>query len=171
MGSSFTGFRGKGFWCDDSLLEVWLRVLALHLGEEVYEPGWQHDLRDHWLAMSGLNIVGCIHPSLERFLTEDERIAVILHVTERSMRSLRAFGKFVPAAFLNALGFTNSFPDDLPMEWFNRIADCFTALLQGELGTDASDSPVLPATRIGQPWDELERPRYAGRGMESAGGQ
>jgi hypothetical protein len=158
MGSSFTEFRGKGFWSRDWLLEPWLRILSLHLEEEVYEPGWQHDLRDEWLFNSAGFFNGCISASLDTFLTDDERIAVMLRVSERSLQSLRAFGPHVPGALLDALGL---YPHtaDLPIEWFERIAQCFTSLLRGELTTDASTSPVLPATKLNQGWDEIEQPR------------
>jgi hypothetical protein len=99
---------------------------------------------------------GCISASLDSFLTDNERVAVILRVSERSLQSLRAFGPYVPSAFLNALGLS-PFGADVPIEWFERIAECFTALLRGELTTDASTSPVLPATRKNQPWDEIEQ--------------
>jgi hypothetical protein len=159
MGSSFTDFRGKGFWSRDSLLQAWLRVVALNMGEEVYKEGWQHDLRDHWLLMSGIGGGGCVWPSLDEFLTDEDQVAVILRASECAIQRLRAFGAFVPAAFLNALGFEYPFDADLPIEWFNRIADCLSALLRGTLATDASNSPTLPATRHGQPCDELEQPR------------
>ncbi len=161
MGSSFTRFRGKGFWSRDPLLEVWLRVLSLHLGDDVHKPGWQHDLRDQWLLVSTGYFSGCISPSLDEFLTDEERVAAIVQASERCISSLRAFGAYVPATFLNALGCANPFGADLPIEWFDLIAARFTALLRGQLATDASTSPVLPARRQGERWDEGAQPRSA----------
>ena len=146
MGNSFTKFRGKGFWSRDWLLEVWLRVLSLHMGDDVHKPGWQHDLRDKWLLLSNGGFSGWISPSLDDFLTDDERIAAVLRASERSIQSLRAFGATVPAAHLNALGLEGGFGKDLPIEGFELINDHFTKLLRGELTTDASTSPTLPAT-------------------------
>jgi hypothetical protein len=159
MGSSFTNFRGRGFWSRDALLEVWLRVLSLHMGDDVHKSGWQHDLRDQWLLASTGCFSGCVSASLDEFLTDSDRVAIILQTSERSIQSLRAFGAFVPATFLNALGLDGPFAADLPIEWFDLISDRFTALLRGELTTDASSSPVLPATRKDQRWDEVARPR------------
>ena len=158
MGSSFTEFQGKGFWSRDGLLEAWLRVLSLHMDDDVHKPGWQHDLRDKWLLASAGYFNGCISASLDDFLTEGDRVAVILKAAERSIQRLRTFGSYVPAAFLNAIGLS-PFTEDLPIEWFERIAERFTALLRGELATDASTSPVLPATQRGQRWNEIELPR------------
>lgn len=161
MGSSFTEFRGKGFWCRDPLLEVWLRLLSLHIGDDVYKPGWQHDLRDHWLLASAGFFGGCISPRLDQFLTDEHRVSAILQTSERSIQSLRAFGSYVPATFLNALGIADRFGGELPIEWFDLIADRFSALLRGELTTDASTSPVLPQTRKGQTWEEIPQPGSA----------
>ncbi len=159
MGSSFTEFRGKGFWSHDRLLEAWLRVLSLQLGEDADVPGWQHDVRDKWLLVSSGGMVGCIPPCLDEFITDEERVSVILRTSLTTIQSLRAFGEYVPATFLNALGFSEKYTSDLPIQWFDRIAEKFSMLLRGELETDASNSPVLPATRRGQLWDELEQPR------------
>jgi len=139
-------------------LEIWLRVLCLQI-EDAHEPGWQHDLRDWWMLQSAGYFGGCISPSLDEFLTDDERSAAILGAAEHSIGRLRAFGTFVPATFLSALGLRGEFGGDLPIEWFERMAELFARLLRGELTTDASTSPTLPATRRGQTWDEIEQPR------------
>ncbi len=159
MGSSFTEFRGKGFWSHDRLLEAWLRVLCLHLGKDADVPGWQHDLRDRWLLVSSGGMVGCIAPCLNQFITDEARVGIMLRCSLGAIQSLRAFGEYVPATFLNALGFSEKYTPDLPTQWFERIAERFSMLLRGELETDASTSPVLPATRHNQAWDELEQPQ------------
>lgn len=159
MGSSFVEFQGKGFWSYDRLLETWLRVLCLHLGKDADVPGWQHELRDRWLLVSAGGMVGCICPCLDEFITDEERVGIILRTSLGTIQSLRAFGQYVPATFLNALGFSEKHRSDLPIQWFDRIAERFNMLLRGELDTDASNSPVLPATRRDQAWDELEQPR------------
>lgn len=112
---------------------MWLRVLSLHLGDDVHKPGWQHDLRDQWLLASTGYFSGCISPSLDEFLTDEGCVAAILQASERCIISLRAFGPNVPATFLNALGFANPFAEDLPIEWFDLIAGRFTALCAGSL--------------------------------------
>jgi hypothetical protein len=147
MGRSFTEFRDKGFWSRDFLLEARLRILSLHLDDEVHQPGWQHDLRDKWLLVSAGYFGGCICPYLDDFLTDEQRVGVVLGAAKRCIEKLHAFGDHVPAAFLNSLGLRDPFVGkDLPIEWFNLIFDRFTALLRGELSTDASTSPTLPST-------------------------
>ena len=104
MSSSFTEFRGKGFWCHDPLLETWLRVLSLNMDDEAHAPGWQHDLRDKWLSVSAGYCMGWVSASLGDFLTDSDRIDAILRASERSIQHFREFGAFVPYAFFNAVG-------------------------------------------------------------------
>jgi len=129
MGSSFTEFRGKGFWSRDGLLEAWLRVLSLHMDDDAHKPGWQHDLRDKWLLDSAGFCSGFISASLDDFLSDNDRIAAILRASERSIQSLRGFGAYVPAPFLSGLGLSGPIAADLPIERFELIRGCFTALL------------------------------------------
>jgi hypothetical protein len=35
VGTTFVGIGGRGFWLRDSLLELWLRFLALHVEDPV----------------------------------------------------------------------------------------------------------------------------------------
>ena len=128
---------------------------------EAHKPGWQHDLRDKWLLASAGYFSGCISPCLDEFLTDSNRVQTILQVSERAVRSLRGFGVYVPATFLNALGITGPFAADLPIDWFELMHSRFTSLLRGELATDASTSSVLPATRQDQKWEEITQPRNA----------
>ncbi len=131
------------------------------MDSEAHSPGWQHDLRDKWLLGSAGGFSGCISPGLDEFLTDSNRVQTILQVSERAVRSLRGFGTYVPAVFLNGLGISGPFAADLPVDWFELMHSRFAALLRGELATDASTSPVLPATRKDQKWDEITQPRNA----------
>jgi len=146
LGSSYTEFHGKGFWSRDSLIEVWLRFLSLHM-VQAHDPGWQHELRDRWLLQSAGYFTGCVNASLDEFLTDQERIAAILDVSERTIRSLRLCGPKIPVEILNALGMDNGwFVTYMPIEYMELISGRFMSLLRGELATDRSTSPVLPFT-------------------------
>ena len=160
MASSFTGFRDKGFWCHDTLLMLWLRVMCLHMHHSVHGADWERDLRDKWLfASSGASCSPGAR--LDEFLTDADRVNYILGVSERSIQSVRAFGPYVPAAFLRTLLGGVKCEADWPVEWFERVANTFAMLLRGELTTDIRTSPTLPTTREKQRWDEIEQPRKA----------
>ena len=46
MGTSFVSISGHGFWIQDSLLELWLRLLALHIEDPVESGGLATTIRD-----------------------------------------------------------------------------------------------------------------------------
>jgi hypothetical protein len=54
LGTSWTEYRGRGFWCRDGLLEVWLATLVDALDARASWGGaqgsnrWLKLLRDHW---------------------------------------------------------------------------------------------------------------------------
>jgi len=150
MGSSYTEFRGKGFWSWDNLLQAWLCTMSLQMSGRVGSSDWQHKLRDTWLLTSHSCGSGCVSASLDEFLTDRERVEVVLEVVEGSIERLRTFGPFVAAPFVNLAG-GGLTTVDWPIEWFELIADTFARLLRGEITTDLSTgSPTLPWTRTGQ---------------------
>jgi hypothetical protein len=161
MGSSFTNFRERGFWSHDPLLEAWLRIVSLHLEEAAQDAGWVRELRAQWMRASTGYFGGWVTAALDDLLTDDARIAAVLKAADRAIVSLRAFGPYVPAAFRRAIALSVPSSQDWPIEWFELIADRFTKLLRGELTTDATTSPTLPATYQGQRWDEGPQPRPA----------
>lgn len=50
MGTSFVSINDKGFWMQDSVLELWLRLLALHIKDPSKdEEVVVRRIRDNWL--------------------------------------------------------------------------------------------------------------------------
>ena len=55
-----------GFWISDSLLELWLRLLALHIEDPVEPDRWRrYDSRSMVAGVSGLLSTGCVPAGLE----------------------------------------------------------------------------------------------------------
>lgn len=108
MGSLFTEFKGFGFWSQDWLLECWLRSLALNLPsdseQDVYKPGWLHDLRDDWLLQSAGFFNGFVSPDLDRHLTDDHRRDIMIATAKKTLSKLEARGDHIPEAFFYAMG-------------------------------------------------------------------
>jgi hypothetical protein len=63
LGTSWTEYRGTGFWCRDGLLEVWLATLVDTLDTRANWGGadgnnrWLKQLRDQWYDQA--TITGC----------------------------------------------------------------------------------------------------------------
>lgn len=58
MGSSFTGYRGHGFWARDGIQETWLAVPA-------DASGWLAVAARHWREQAGVGFTGCVDAGLD----------------------------------------------------------------------------------------------------------
>lgn len=154
MGSSFTCFRGHGFWTRDSLLEVWLRLLANEVDRLDRVPTWLKEARTNWhiQATSGFN--GFVAAALDEFLTGDERIHLIESLAVRALSRLAVVGPLLPKEYLNTLmeepssgygadpkaGYFSRDGEACP---FVRVGECFLALVRGKLDADDENSPMV----------------------------
>lgn len=147
MGSSFTEFRGVGFWSRDQLLETWLELLAEVVPADA--PGWLREAEQHWRMQARAGFQGCVNADLDARLTSDDRIETVLALTEQASayaaRLAAQTGK-LPADWLNTRGVGGEgtvWPRDLELESVRQVANALTALLRGNLQTTAKTSPVL----------------------------
>lgn len=132
MGNSCVSFRDRSFRSRDTLLELWLRLLALNLPQEQYKrESWIHDLRNEWLFQASGMWNGVISPQLDEYCTTQERIEVVLGASDRLMERLRECGDSIGRRELGLLGL-GRFDADCPIEFFEQMHECFRALLAGE---------------------------------------
>jgi hypothetical protein len=117
MGSSFTEFKGYGFWSRDHFLEEWLRELAAECRKQAPAQPWLVAACGHWELQATGIFNGWVHANLDEFLTDSERVYLITSMSERVR---------------------DRFPPDHPLY---RTGDLFVRLLKGEVTTDAS-SPL-----------------------------
>jgi hypothetical protein len=146
MGTSFTEFRGYGFWARDPALEVWLHLLAREVDQSVRAPDWLRDAGRTWREVASIGLIGCISAELDERLTDPERTRVVVELAERTLAWLRAQGQVLSAAVLDSLGTGGEgshFTVDVETGVFVRVGETFIRLLQGELRTDARTSPVV----------------------------
>ena len=69
MGSSFVEVNERGFWMRDWLLELWLRLLALHLKDPTKEHPLNREIRDRWLLASRGYFNGCVPVELNNAIS------------------------------------------------------------------------------------------------------
>lgn len=146
MGTSFTDYRGRGFWARDSVLELWLFVLSLEIDGASQTPPWLLNARDDWRLQATVGFQGCVSASLDEHLGDDtSRVSLLLCVAASARRRLLDYGPVVPRRVLNSfgLGGGGTFQADLDPAVVLPVAEAFTALLQGEIVWDPSTSPVL----------------------------
>jgi len=147
MGSSFTRFRGRGFWSRDACLEVWLFLLAAEAARETPPAEWLSAAAANWRLQATAGFVGSISAGLDEHVSSDDRAELVATIAQRTLARLQAHGPTVGAETLNALGVGgpgSTFPRDVPTARFATVGEAFVRLLRGQLETDAATSPVLP---------------------------
>lgn len=72
MGTTFVGIGDFAFWLCDSILELWLRFLALHVEDPVEPGGLKSKIRDGWLLASCGFFNVCIQDGLEEAVSTPE---------------------------------------------------------------------------------------------------
>ena len=143
MASSFTEFRGSGFWSRDPILELWLRFLALHLDSNAdVLDHWLHSFRDELLFASSGRCNGWVSAQLDRFLTDDTRVEAVIAASNRAIKCIRAIGSTVPKSFLTALG-TGHYEVDRPLSSFEAMHEIFNTLLLGRLDPSEANKREL----------------------------
>ncbi len=146
MGSSFTEFRGHGFWCRDEGIELWLLLLAREIDKTSVAPEWLKGAAQNWRTQATAGFNGFVAASLDDYASTPDRQRVIIELTERAMEWLRMQGRILPADVLNSFGLNGRgsyFTDDVPANVFLPVGTAIIRLLRGELAWDVSTSPVL----------------------------
>jgi hypothetical protein len=146
MGSSVIQFRGKGFWAPDSDLEVWLYLLAQEVDRTPDPPGWLLRAGEHWLVQASVGFMGCVDPDLDRFAATTAQVAVMLQLTDRTLRRLDEYRSVLSPEDLNAMhtgGEGSYFTRAIPRAAFRKVGERFRMLLLGMVATDAKTAPVI----------------------------
>src|SRR5689334_18414519 len=97
MGTSFVTLSREvsgnepGFWMRDGMLELWLRLLALHLPEPTDSGEHQAtiEIRNRWLLASRGHFIGCVPHSMEDACATQEGRTVVRMAINSLLAALR----------------------------------------------------------------------------------
>ena len=150
MGTSFVEIDGRGFWMRDGILELWLRLLALHLEDpQRDEAHVVRKIRDNWLLASRGYFGGHVPVDLDDAVSTPEGRATIVAAIQSFTRALKKGPDKLNHQTLNLLGFEGGeFIEDIERERLLEIADAFLALIAGEIQSDASSTEFMPGCWI-----------------------
>jgi len=146
MGSSFTDFKNYGFWARDAHLDLWLYLLVREIDRLEPKPRWLKEANDDWYEQATMALTGCISPRLDNYLVSQDKIDLVIMLSERALKLLSEQKGYINGAYLNSLsiGGGGYQPNtDFEIENFVAVGQKFIELLRGELRTDASTSPVF----------------------------
>jgi len=152
MGSTFVTLSREssntdpGFWMRDGMLELWLRMLALHLpeptgtGENQATP----KIRDQWLLASRGYFTGCIpHGMEDACATEDGRI-VVRAAIHSLIGALQRSETPLDSDTLNLFGLEGEFTGPIERRWLRDVGYAFLDLMAGKIISNASSADIMP---------------------------
>jgi hypothetical protein len=150
MGTSFVGISNRGFWMNDSLLEIWLRFLALHIKDPVSPGSLATIIRDKWLLASKGYFQGCIPEYLETAISTPEGEAIVREAIESLLESLAKSNAHLDMNTINLMGIVGSaFVDNIETWRLVETGEAYLALLDGKILTGASDTSFMPGSGFG----------------------
>ena len=131
----------------DSMLELWLRLLALHLEDPLEDNSKIQEIRDGWLLHSRGFFAGCVQVGLGAAVATDRDLVVT--AIRSLIGALEKGPETLDHGTLNLLGFqSGGYPRDIESARLIAVGNAFLALIAGEIQSDASSTEFMPGCWI-----------------------
>ena len=134
----------------DGMLELWLRLLALHLPEPT--NGGEHqatlDIRNRWLLASRGYFTGCVPHSMEEACATQAGRDVVHMAIDSLLAALQQAWTPLDADTLNLLGIEGGqFTAPIERKWLLEVGDAFRDLLDGKITYVPSSTDIMPGSK------------------------
>lgn len=148
MGTSFVEVNDQGFWMRDSILELWLRLVALQFDEPAKDDTVIRALRDEWLLASSGHFNGCVPLDLDADLATDEGKKIIIESIEKLLVLLRKSPEKLNKDVLNLIGIESGhFSQDIDSWRLIEVSEAFLDLIDGRFTGTAAVTDFMPGCR------------------------
>ncbi len=148
MGTTFVGIGDRGFWMSDSVLELWLRLLALHIEDPVESGSLATMIRDQWLLASRGFCIGCVPEGLEEATFTPQGEALVRAAIQSLLGDLKAAPNFLSKDVFNIMGFSGgTFTADIETRRLIEVGHAYLDLLDGKIRAGPSDTSFMPGCR------------------------
>ncbi|RAZ92185.1 hypothetical protein DPM33_07030 [Mesorhizobium hawassense] len=132
----------------DSVLSLWLRLLALNLEGERDPAHPLAVLRDEWLWQSEVASVGFMDARLDQVASEPATKASVVAAIERLLDELSRHHGKLAGPTLNLLGFRGvSWTGDFEAKDLIEVGNAFLALIAGKIDSEANSTEFMPGCR------------------------
>ena len=149
MGTSFVEIGGKGFWMRDTVLELWLRLLALHVEDPSDDSPLARRIRDSWLLASRGYFGGCIPDDLEEFVSTPEGRSIVLRAIDSLKTALENGPELLDHDTLNLLGFDGvRYGSGFESARLIQVATAFVGLIEGRVDCDVTSTAFMPGSCV-----------------------
>ena len=146
MGTTFVTIDGEtGFWMRDEILELWLRLLALHLDEPTASESFTREIRDQWLLASKGWFVGWVPHNLEQIASRDDGSELVRSATRKLLAVLNEAPAMLSADTLNVIGFDYLLGQDVETARLVDVGRAWLDLLDGKI-TDGPSNRIMPGS-------------------------
>lgn len=155
VGTSFVtlteGCTGKepGFWMRDEMLELWLRLLSLHLPEpnDYGEHVATTEIRNRWLLASRGYFGGCVPHDMESACSTSEGRQVVRLAIDSLLTALNRSDASLDGRTLDLLGIEGIQFNDIGRDCLNDIARAFLDLLDDKIKSTAASTEIMPGSK------------------------
>ena len=148
MGTSFVSIGERGFWMRDSVLELWLRLLALHVQDPVESGTVATKIRDQWLLASRGFFNGCVPDGLEEAVSTAEGASLVRAAIQSLLQALEAAPTYLSKDVFNLMGFSEgTFTRDIETRRLVEVGQAFLDLLDGKITAGPGDTTFMPGSR------------------------
>jgi hypothetical protein len=143
MGSSFVSIDGKGFWSRDSILELFLRMLALQIEDPVEPTEPAAVIRNNLLLHSRGYFGGCVNAGLGDAVQLPggaELVRKAIEALDKVLSNLNA----LDVGTLNALGFSGEFTQPVETWRLREMGHAWLALMDGRITAGPGGDYPMP---------------------------
>jgi len=103
MGTSFTRFRGHGFWARDAFVAAWMANLVREIDQLPELTKEQGAFRDDLILQASLEIPGAVSDCLHHIERSDDLIEWATEIGSRSLQAYVRWGQYIDGDWLNGL--------------------------------------------------------------------
>jgi len=155
MGTTFVTMENdpdgspKGFWMRDSMLELWLRLLALHLPEPRDEGTFDatRAIRSQWLLASRGYFSGCVPHALPEAGSSAAGREVMRIAIGNLLEELGRSRSPIEPAFISLLGCDRGWRTPVERQSLEDVGRAFLDLLDGRISSTAESTERMPGTK------------------------
>lgn len=156
MGSTYVSITkapgtglAPGFWMSDSILELWLRLLALHLPliDDSEAQNMMIEIRNDWLLASSGIFSGCVPHGLEYVCETAVGQSIVRQAIDSLMAALNESTAPMDCQTLNLLGIGGgTYSVDLDRSLLMDIGHAFLDLFDGKITQSYDPRKVMPGS-------------------------
>ncbi|MFN3160969.1 MAG: hypothetical protein ACE37I_16755 [Rubinisphaera brasiliensis] len=152
MGTTFVSMTEStsegeiGFWMRDSILELWLRLLALHIPEPTSDLEMVYKIRNSWLLASRGCFQGCVPHDLSQATATPVGLQVVKEAISSLMDALADAPALLNGPTLNLLGIDGAFHGEFETARLIEVGRAFEDLLAGKLTCTVESTDWMPGS-------------------------